>query len=83
MFFKRLEFKDKINSRFNLIRFSDRCEKWREEIVESTEQNCHQSIAWLANLSAHGNTCTLDALKVITLFLHKNENIKWLMRIKH
>ena len=42
---------------FNLIRFSDRCEKWREEIIESNEQNCHQAIAWLANLAAHGNTC--------------------------
>ena len=50
---------------FNLIRFSDRCEKWREEIIESNEQNCHQAIAWLANLAAHGNTCTLDALRVI------------------
>ena len=57
-------FKLNSNKRFNLIRFSDRCEKWREEIVESTEQNCHQSIAWLASLTAHGNTCTLDALKV-------------------
>jgi hypothetical protein len=51
-------------SRFNFIRFSDRCEKWREEAVEATEENCHKSIAWLANLRAHGSTCTLDALRV-------------------
>lgn len=40
---------------FNFIRFSDRCEKWREEIVEPSEENCHKAIAWLANLRAHGN----------------------------
>ena len=33
---------------FNFIRFSDRCEKWREMIVEPTEENCHNAIAWLA-----------------------------------
>jgi len=65
-------FKPNSNQRFNLIRFSDRCEKWREEIVDSTEQNCHQSIAWLASLAAHGNTCTLDALKVRKLNISKS-----------
>jgi hypothetical protein len=48
---------------FNLIRFSDRVEKWREQCVEPTEENCHKAIAWLANLNAHGSTCTLDALR--------------------
>lgn len=47
---------------FNLIRFSDRIEKWREQSVKPTEDNCHKAIAWLANLNAHGTTCTLDAL---------------------
>jgi uncharacterized protein with von Willebrand factor type A (vWA) domain len=47
---------------FNLIKFSDHCEKWREHCVEASEENCHKSIAWLANMTAHGNTCTLDAI---------------------
>ncbi|CAF0842281.1 unnamed protein product [Brachionus calyciflorus] len=54
-------FKYKIS--FNFIQFSDRCLKWRERIVEPSEENCHKSIAWLASLTAHGNTCTLDALR--------------------
>lgn len=53
--------------KFNFIRFSDRCEKWRDHIVESTEDRCHESIAWLASLNAHGNSCHLEALKVITI----------------
>ncbi len=48
---------------FNLIRFSDRCEKWRDQIVESSEENCHKALSWISNLSARGNSCTLDALK--------------------
>jgi uncharacterized protein with von Willebrand factor type A (vWA) domain len=48
---------------FNFIRFSDRCEKWRDRLQEPTEENCHKAIAWLTSLTAHGNTCTLDALK--------------------
>ncbi len=47
---------------FNFIRFSDRTEQWRETIVEPNEDNCHKAIAWLATLSAHGSTCTLEAL---------------------
>lgn len=54
-------FKHKI--KFNFVQFSDGCQKWREKIVEPTESNCHKSIAWLASLKAHGNTCTLDALR--------------------
>jgi hypothetical protein len=49
---------------FNFIRFSDRFEKWRDHVVESTEDRCHESIAWLASLNAHGNSCHLEALKV-------------------
>ncbi len=47
---------------FNFIRFSDRTEQWRETIVEPNEDNCHKAIAWLATLTAHGSTCTLEAL---------------------
>jgi von Willebrand factor A domain-containing protein 3 len=53
-------YKQKIS--FNLIRYSNNVEKWREGIQESSEENCHRAIAWLSNFSAFGNTCTLDAL---------------------
>lgn len=48
--------------RFNLIRFSSQCEKWKETIAEASEENCHRAIVWLTNLIAYGNTCTLDAI---------------------
>lgn len=53
----------KNNTFFNLIRFANRCEKWRENMVEPNEDNCHRAIAWLAESTANGNTCTLDAIK--------------------
>lgn len=51
-------------SRFNMIRFSSDLEKWKENIVDSNETNCHEAIAWIESLNAEGNTCTLTALQV-------------------
>ena len=48
---------------FNFIRFSDRCERWRDRMQEATEENCHKAIAWITSLQAHGNTCTLEAIR--------------------
>ncbi len=45
-----------------MIGFSDRCVKWLERIVEPSEENCHKALSWISSLSAHGNSCTLDAL---------------------
>ena len=50
--------------RFNLIRFSGNCEKWKEQIQPSTQDNCHAAVKWASTLKASGNTCTLEALKV-------------------
>ena len=49
---------------FNLICFSKSCEKWQEECVASTEENCHNAVKWVSSLTSHGNTCTLEALQV-------------------
>ena len=54
----------KYRIRFNFIRFSDRCEKWRDSLVEPTDENCLKATTWIAGLVAHGNSCTLDAFTV-------------------
>jgi von Willebrand factor A domain-containing protein 3 len=54
-------FKQRVH--FNFITFSNDVQKWRDRIVEANEENCHSCISWLSTLIAHGNTCTLEALK--------------------
>ena len=53
----------KFKIKFNFVCFSDDCGKWRDKIQDPSEENCHMAIAWLTSLQAHGNTCTLDALR--------------------
>ena len=50
--------------RFNLIQFSGACEMWETELVDPTEENCHRAVKWVSQLTANGNTCTLEALEV-------------------
>ena len=50
---------------FNLVHFSKNCERWRPNLVEPTEENCHDAVHWVSTLVANGNTCTLQALEVI------------------
>lgn len=53
-----------INFRFNLIRFSGDCEKWRQRLEPATQENCHSAVSWSSRFTASGNTCTLEALRV-------------------
>ena len=50
--------------RFNIIQFSGSCKKWRDNIQEPTEENCHDAVRWTSSFVANGNTCTLEALQV-------------------
>ena len=49
---------------FNLIRFSGDIEPWRPQLVEPTEENCHDAVRWVSTFVPAGNTCTLEALSV-------------------
>ncbi|XP_006823607.1 von Willebrand factor A domain-containing protein 3A-like [Saccoglossus kowalevskii] len=50
------------NIKFNIIRFSGNVEKWRHQIVDPLEENCHDAVRWVSTFVASGNTCTLEAL---------------------
>lgn len=50
--------------RFNLVRFSKTCERWKPSLVEPSDDHCHDAIRWVAELVAHGNTCTLETLQM-------------------
>uniref|UniRef100_A0A8C3GQC7 von Willebrand factor A domain containing 3A n=1 Tax=Cairina moschata TaxID=8855 RepID=A0A8C3GQC7_CAIMO len=49
--------------RFNLLRFSENTESWREYLVEATDKTCHDAVQWVSKFHAHGNTCILMALQ--------------------
>ncbi|XP_075292454.1 von Willebrand factor A domain-containing protein 3A [Opisthocomus hoazin] len=49
--------------RFNLLRFSENTESWRECLVEATDEMCHDAVQWVSRFHAHGNTCILMALQ--------------------
>ncbi|XP_072916227.1 von Willebrand factor A domain-containing protein 3A isoform X1 [Hemitrygon akajei] len=48
---------------FNLLTFAERVDSWREELVEATDDACHDAVQWVSSAVAHGNTCTLEALQ--------------------
>ncbi|UJR15178.1 hypothetical protein I4U23_002139 [Adineta vaga] len=48
---------------FNFIQFNDNYQSWRENLVLPTEDNCHEAVAWISTLKAHGNTCSERVLK--------------------
>ncbi|XP_076122786.1 von Willebrand factor A domain-containing protein 3A [Alosa pseudoharengus] len=50
--------------RFTLLAFSGDVRPWRPELVEPTDEACGQAEQWLAQLTSHGGTCTLEALQV-------------------
>ena len=50
--------------RFNLIGFSDDVTSFKKQLVEATQENCQHAVQWIDNLNCHGETATLDALKV-------------------
>jgi len=54
--------------RFNLIAFSRLCNSWKTGLVDATEENCHDAAEWITGLVANGNTCTLEALKVLGIY---------------
>ncbi|KAK3089710.1 hypothetical protein FSP39_005810 [Pinctada imbricata] len=54
----------RLGARFNLIRFSGNCEKWRDQLQPATQELCHDAVNWSSRLVASGNTCTLDAIKM-------------------
>ncbi|XP_068002901.1 von Willebrand factor A domain-containing protein 3A [Melanerpes formicivorus] len=53
----------KNNVRFNLLRFAETTESWKEHLVEATDETCHDAVQWVSSFQAHGNTCILMALQ--------------------
>lgn len=53
--------------RFNLLRFAENTESWKECLVEATDETCHDAVQWVSKFHAHGNTCILMALQVSKL----------------
>ncbi|KAM6245004.1 von Willebrand factor A domain-containing protein 3A isoform 4-T4 [Spheniscus humboldti] len=49
--------------RFNLLRFAENTEIWKECLVEATDETCHDAVQWVSKFHAHGNTCILMALQ--------------------
>ncbi|KAM6078000.1 von Willebrand factor A domain-containing protein 3A isoform 2-T2 [Theristicus caerulescens] len=49
--------------RFNLLRFAEKTESWKECLVEATDETCHDAVQWVSKFHAHGNTCILMALQ--------------------
>ncbi|XP_027512563.1 von Willebrand factor A domain-containing protein 3A isoform X1 [Corapipo altera] len=49
--------------RFNLLRFAENTESWKECLVEATDESCHDAVQWVSKFHAHGNTCILTALQ--------------------
>ncbi|KAJ7401385.1 hypothetical protein BTVI_96387 [Pitangus sulphuratus] len=49
--------------RFNLLRFAENTESWKECLVEATDETCHDAVQWVSKFHAHGNTCILPALQ--------------------
>ncbi|XP_021267643.1 von Willebrand factor A domain-containing protein 3A isoform X2 [Numida meleagris] len=49
--------------RFNLLRFAENTESWREHLVEATDKTCHDAVQWVSKFHAHGSTRILTALQ--------------------
>ncbi|XP_053936643.1 von Willebrand factor A domain-containing protein 3A [Cuculus canorus] len=49
--------------RFNLLRFAENAESWKECLVEATDETCHDAVQWVSKFHALGNTCILMALQ--------------------
>ncbi|KAK2543969.1 hypothetical protein Q9966_002818, partial [Columba livia] len=49
--------------RFNLLRFAENTESWKECLVEATDETCHDAVQWASKFHAHGNTRILMALQ--------------------
>ncbi|XP_010154088.1 PREDICTED: von Willebrand factor A domain-containing protein 3A, partial [Eurypyga helias] len=49
--------------RFNLLRFAENTECWKECLVEATDETCHDAVQWVSTFHAHGNTCILTVLQ--------------------
>nr|XP_021395528.1 von Willebrand factor A domain-containing protein 3A [Lonchura striata domestica] len=53
----------KNEARFNLLRFAENTESWKENLVEATDESCHDAVQWASTCHAHGNSCILAALQ--------------------
>ncbi|NWV91919.1 VWA3A protein, partial [Machaerirhynchus nigripectus] len=49
--------------RFNLLRFAENTESWKECLVEATDETCHDAVQWASTCHAHGSSCILAALQ--------------------
>ncbi|KFP89190.1 von Willebrand factor A domain-containing protein 3A, partial [Acanthisitta chloris] len=49
--------------RFNLLRFAENTESWKDYLVEATDETCHDAVQWVSKFHAHGSTCILTALQ--------------------
>ncbi|XP_032929985.1 von Willebrand factor A domain-containing protein 3A isoform X1 [Catharus ustulatus] len=53
----------KNEARFNLLRFAENIESWKEYLVEATDGSCHDAVQWASTYHAHGTSCILAALQ--------------------
>ncbi|KFU93863.1 von Willebrand factor A domain-containing protein 3A, partial [Chaetura pelagica] len=49
--------------RFNLLRFAENTECWKECLVQATDATCHDAVQWVSTFHAYGNSCILTALQ--------------------
>ncbi|XP_060028816.1 von Willebrand factor A domain-containing protein 3A isoform X2 [Erinaceus europaeus] len=47
---------------FNLIGFAEGLQPWRDTLVETTDEVCHEAMQWVTRLHAQGSTSILQAL---------------------
>ncbi|XP_015498633.1 von Willebrand factor A domain-containing protein 3A isoform X2 [Parus major] len=52
--------------RFNLLRFAENTESWKEHLVEATDESCHDAVQWASTCHACGNSCILAALQALS-----------------
>ncbi|XP_016157302.1 PREDICTED: von Willebrand factor A domain-containing protein 3A isoform X1 [Ficedula albicollis] len=52
--------------RFNLLRFAENTESWREYLAEATDESCHDAVQWASTCHAHGSSCILAALQALS-----------------
>ncbi|XP_041603176.1 von Willebrand factor A domain-containing protein 3A isoform X2 [Vulpes lagopus] len=47
---------------FNLLSFAEDLQLWRDTLVDTTDEACHEAMQWVTHLRAHGSTSVLQAL---------------------
>ncbi|OWK61882.1 von Willebrand factor A domain-containing protein 3A [Lonchura striata] len=66
----------KNEARFNLLRFAENTESWKENLVEATDESCHDAVQWASTCHAHGNSCILAALQYPVFPYFEGDDLK-------